>query len=246
MRSLITSLLLVSAFVVINDAMAAIAFNNKSNAYDTNCATSAVSHTINDTTDAVLIVAVNIRSLTGITAIDYNGTAMTLLKQQKHASANLTSELWGIIAPTVGANNINITTGPGVGCNIQGFSFTGALQDINNIVDISGGNEGTSNAPSTTLSTSSICALIDALGHEGTNVSSVTGDNTLGGADDQGTWNTAASYAVQISAGNTTMSWSNGASDTYAHAVIAIKPSSTVGLTETIINNGIINQLNKN
>lgn len=87
-----------------------------------------------------------------ITSVDYDGVAMTPIGETVNAGSNLKVALFGLINPTVGANNVVVTMAT---ARIITTIATGWLDvDTANPTDgISAGNIGTSNQPTDTATT---------------------------------------------------------------------------------------------
>jgi hypothetical protein len=79
--------------------------------------------------DLILFVSVFIQTSLTITGITYNGVALTSIDGQTNGASNERIELWYLIAPATGANNIVISRSGSTGA-LQGrsTSYTGANQ----------------------------------------------------------------------------------------------------------------------
>lgn len=88
----------------------AIAYDNASAGGTTASSTLTYSHTTGTLTDGVLIVGVGyfIRTAS-ITGITYGGVAMTLRRRYDDGTRLATSEIWYLVNPPSGANNVAIT-----------------------------------------------------------------------------------------------------------------------------------------
>ncbi|MFT6244824.1 MAG: hypothetical protein ACJA0U_002774 [Salibacteraceae bacterium] len=108
-------------------------------------------------TDRVLVVSIaedkGALGTNEITGITYNGVALT--KQLQTGNGFYEAELWYLIAPATGANNVVITSNT-QGMNYVGtsVSFTNAHQSAGNLIGNT--NSGTGNSATTTGATASV------------------------------------------------------------------------------------------
>ncbi len=85
--------------------------------------------TLTAATNAVLLVAVGGKDTTGaVSAMAYNGVALTRLVQTTNGSIGMNMEIWGLTAPAAGANIIsaNFSTAGTVGWVMLGATYTNA------------------------------------------------------------------------------------------------------------------------
>ena len=78
----------------------------------------------------VLLVGVSILSVVGasVSSITYGGQSLTLVRARASVSGAVRSELWRIIAPTTGANDVVVTLSDSLDNVCSAVSLTGAHQ----------------------------------------------------------------------------------------------------------------------
>ncbi len=108
----------------------AIAYDNSSQATSGGGASSLTySHTVGTGDDRILFVyTVNHHTLGSITGVTYGGVAMTLIVSDD-ATANHGQEMWYLVAPATGANNVVVSKSDGSGwIDSTAASYEGASQ----------------------------------------------------------------------------------------------------------------------
>lgn len=176
----------------------------------------------------LLVVSVNLRDrVNTVSAVKWGGSsgaALTRAAQQIHASSTITAEVWYLVNPTAGTNDIYVDLSANDNLSIFGSSWFGTATA--SVQDGSGaGSQGTSSNLTDNIDILAGSLIIDSLAHESSSASTKGASQSYinTGAVDEGTWNVGASYRIEPSAGTYGMTWTNGSSDTYAHAVAAFK-----------------------
>ncbi|HEX8618784.1 MAG TPA: C25 family cysteine peptidase [Thermoanaerobaculia bacterium] len=178
--------------------------------------TTTLAHTVAVSTNRILLVAVhmNIRNATGttVTSISYAGQAMTLLDAITDGGAETRTELWYLLNPATGANNV-VTTAGGItpGQSVQTLVSATSFSGVDQIAPGTATATGTGNPASVTVTgTTTADVVVDFLtvretGTQTVNVAQVSAYNlsTGGTADDI----QASASGRAGAAGSTPMSW---------------------------------------
>lgn len=167
-------------------------------------------------------------SVDTVSAVTYNGDAMTVISGSTVSNGQYTVTSYGLIAPDTGSNTISVTfTGGVFDFGAGAISWTGADQATP--FGTAATATGTSTAPSVNASSASGEIVSDAL------VIVHGGTLTVDGSQSQ-QWNTPTANAfikyagsTEAGAGTTTMSWSNSTSQAWAIAAVPVKPVSGGG-----------------
>ncbi|MCI0635577.1 MAG: hypothetical protein L0206_16930 [Actinobacteria bacterium] len=202
----------------------AIAYVSK--AFGEGDAVSSVTFAVDATGADIIVVGVARRANQTVNSVTYNGVGLTQIANTVKSNINCASEIWYLVAPASGSNNV-VTTLAG-----SDRLFSGAIclsgVDQSSPVDISGGSTGTGTAISTSLTTTAedcwgvdqaassseigISMAAEASQTKRNNSATIT---FLGAAD-----STEGPDAV----GSNTMSWTFVSNDTWAHSVVFFKP----------------------
>lgn len=155
-----------------------------------------------------------------INAITYNGAAVSVIGSTTFANS-LRVFLFYLINPSEGSNTLAIT--PSATANrqfeVQVAVFVGADQD--SPLDDWGVATGSSATPSVTLDPTTDDELLFGFCiHEGANANTTGDGETTIYNNDNGAWVTSSSYAVQTTAAQQSVDWTNAASDVW-HAIAA-------------------------
>lgn len=188
--------------------------------------THTYSHTCNGS-DRILVVCVAAwNSPIGncvVTGITYAGASLTAAQQRSDAGTG-TAEVWYLIAPATGANNIIVSyAGTVNSSNVAAVSFTGAKQsgqpDAGNNVLPSVTTTGTN----TFTTSADNCIRVDVAQTEAVTLSGVGGGQT--------NWYTSASGFVKASykgpitpAASSSASFTTASNDKFAIAGISVAP----------------------
>lgn len=174
--------------------------------------------------------------------VTYNGVSCTLALRQNNGVNAATVEIWRLVAPTAGANNVVITMSASVNTSnilaataisLSGVDQTTPLDGVSPVGTTVTGTHG-SHSDSITP-TSNNAWLVDGQSAAGGGGSlAQNGAQTLAGSvkvNGAGSEAFGASYRGPISpAASTAMSWTwTSAGTASAHAVIALRPATTGG-----------------
>lgn len=173
-----------------------------------------------------------------ITGITYNAVALT--KVRRDLATNAATEIWFLLAPASGANNVVISfTGTADTGTANAASFSGVDQ-TRPIADSNGFTSDSTNAPSIDFGIYLDQALIyDSMYTKMVGETAVAGSGQTdvmtalpnGGGD-----TSRASYKSGLSVGETTTSYSWTTVDTVAYSAVVLRPSGTTGAKIDLIN----------
>ena len=219
----------------------AITYDTTSTAINATDPTSLTwSHTTTTASNRILIVGTSTESDTGghtaqtVSGITYNGVALTKVRSD-YITDNGT-ELWYLVAPATGANNIVVTMTAVVdGLFGAGFTFSGV--DQANPIDANAGTTTTGTSISQALTTVATDAMIVNIVHHYNSAVVLTADanqterfNTpTTGDNDQ-----AGGTRLVTTPTSYTTSWTADISDGMTLSVLSLKPFPTAVLTGTI------------
>lgn len=130
MKKYLAALLVTTALLLPNGALAAIAFDAATNGGTSGTTSLTFSHTTTGSNRILIVSVGKIDDGDVVTGVTYAGTAMTkAIAQPWPPNANSRMELWYLFAPATGANNVVITVSSNTN-QVAGAaaSYTGALQ----------------------------------------------------------------------------------------------------------------------
>lgn len=163
------------------------------------------------------------------TAVTYNGVSLTLLIDSGFSSANDRVLIFRLVNPSTGANNVIVTFGTAPvnkGGRIYSMSFTGARQTIPD--GTPNGAVGSSLNPSVTQTAHPTDFIIDGVSWDATGTPSMTMDADTGRTqrgNAVGNGEGGACSDHELPPASKAMSWTLGASRTWAMASVNIHPS---------------------
>jgi len=216
----------------------AIAFDASSNNGEAASVSSTTfSHTVGASlSNGILLVPVTTRNAAGnanldgmVTGVTYAGTALTKLQISEYTAATpVKGELWYLVNPTSGANNVIVSTvGTTSFLDAGASSFSGVDQAMPIVNSI--GNNAAGDDPSLSVETIVDNAwTIDAIYHKWAAAMTIDGNrtqeyqltpNSAGDADASGTYRGIATAA------NTSHQWTTGGSDDYGWVIGALRPA---------------------
>ena len=180
----------------------------------------------------ILVVGVSIRGTNAVSTVTYAGTPLTLVgAQNETTNDNARVEIWQIVAPATGANNIVVDFGVGNNTRfvVGAVSLTGV--DQTTPIDAAfAGDFGNSLTPTVAITTVTNNAwVIDTLAARNAPVATV-------GADQTQRWNTSIATRItgagstegpKTPAGTVTMSWTLSVARDWAIGAVAIRPAPT-------------------
>ncbi|MBN1393176.1 MAG: hypothetical protein JW947_10290, partial [Sedimentisphaerales bacterium] len=196
------------------------------------------SHTVAAGNDRLLVVSVMVRGNITASSVTYGGTALTRAVSQTSSSSGTTTEIWYIVAPTVGTANVVVTFSASANPSaIAAINVTGA--DQSSPIGATGKNTATTGTSITmnitTLNdTSLILGAATAYGGNtdpftpGANITELW-DNATGTSttSDNGQW---GGYKNAMTAGAYTFNTTSSASNDWTIAAVEIKKSSAADL----------------
>lgn len=186
----------------------------------------ATSHTLSHTvtgSNPILLVGVNPDALSSVSGITYNGVAMS--NQAGFivtGSVTQRVELWYLLAPSTGANNIVVTTSSNAEPSIRGISYTGVAQS--GFPDAFDNEDQAANANLTsTVTTVADNAWTVIIARSNSALTAGTGA-TLRDSSASNAFEFLDSNAAITPAGSTSLE-SVGGSSYHAHAMVSFAPS---------------------
>lgn len=203
-----------------------IALDNTSRS-STNGTTLFWPHTVGNGTNRILIVGVAIRgSGSTLTTVQYGGENMTLVGQAQNGSANVTVNLYRLLAPAVGTTNVTVAFSSSTAVSAGATSFTGVSQTVPLGPFASAG--GNSSVGSVNVSSAANEVLVDIMGATGDAVSvTPSGSQTAQWNISTGTsgGNVIGASSTKNGAPSTTVSWTLGVSKNWALGAVSLKPA---------------------
>lgn len=202
----------------------ALAIDSTSSSGCFGCSSLSWSHTVSGSDRCLLVAPTRYDTFDALSTATYNAVSMTLVPSSGLTSGNHEVALYSLVAPATGANNVQITTAPGVVTELTGgaVSFTDCHQTTP--VGTAATASGTSTTPSVNVSSAAAEIVID-------NLSIVHSGTLTVGAGQTQRWNAIgaggfAKYAgsTETGASTTTMSWSNSTSQAWAISAVPVKP----------------------
>lgn len=224
MRKLLLSLLLILGLCAPSSALAAIALDMATTAstdpYDPHT-TLTKSLTISSGSDRMLFVYSENKASATCTSATFNGVSMTEIAD---TSYNQNACAYYLVAPATGTHDLVITYSTSIGANVSISSFTGVKQDVPDDTDTATGNGSTSMTLTAAANDSWIIDGISNYGNAGTLTpgGSQTKDATL-----QNPGTTAVGHKVIASAGNGTVTWSDGEGYEMIGIGMVVSPATT-------------------
>ncbi|MBN1421611.1 MAG: DUF2341 domain-containing protein [Planctomycetes bacterium] len=189
------------------------------------------SHTTSGS-ERLLIVGVSIQNASSqtVSSVTYAGTNLTQAGAATNGTA-VRSEIWYLVAPATGANDIVVTLSAAAQFAAGAASFTGVHQT--SPLGTFASATGTGTAPSANVSSAGYELVIDTLAQRNSGSTSTIGAGQVGmwnrltgdaTADD----NVRSCGSTEEGAASVTMSWTISASRAWAIGAVPIKPSATL------------------
>ena len=205
----------------------AIAYDATSNSGAVSSNTSSHAHTSTGSQRS-LMVCVLIETSAGaptVSGITYNSVAMTSTVTLTEAGGNGRAEIWRLVAPTTGANNIVVTLSGSTNFVVGAMSFTGV--DQSSPIEDTSTNEGTMMGGDSELIVTVTTAngwVVECLLENSANNLTVGAGQTSRMEDIAfGGWSAYMSHEGPCAAGSVTMSWTDGTT-TYVTVGASLKP----------------------
>lgn len=212
-----------------------ISFDASSSCTPTSASTFTWSHTTSGQ-DRILIVGVAIRNSGSntVSSVTYAGTALTLIAARNNGTS-VRVELWRLVAPATGANNVVVTLDGQAKTACGAMSFGGV--DQTSPIEASNSATGTSATPSVSVSTATNNAwVVDATAFRSSGNAKPTGAAGLWQTERWSGYTESGGSSVNIRgkgshegpkspAGAVVIDWSLSASDDWSSVAAALKPT---------------------
>jgi len=204
--------------------------NQTENISSSAVSTLSLSHAISTTSNMVLVAHVSLYHPTSgksVTAITYNGVAMTLLGSAASTGNYTRSYIYYMIAPPTGTNTLTVTASGTCGIKLGAVSWYNVNQSTPFGTAVTAGSS-TGSSSSLTVTSDSHDIVID-------NYTAYGGSSTPGDGQDilwSSVYNSAAPMAASTKPGaspSVVMSWT-GNNNYMSHVAASIKPSSSSNL----------------
>jgi hypothetical protein len=191
--------------------------------------TATVAHTCTGSDRILIVATANQQGGISITSITYNSVALTFIRADDGATG-ARSEIWYLLAPSTGANNIIVTpSGGGTRLAVGAISLTGVTQS--SPIGATNGATGSGTGPSVALTTTVANSwIVSNCASEGDTVTSTPGANETERYQANGSSSPAASRSnvagnteVSTTTGSYTMSNTLSASVDFGLSAIEIK-----------------------
>lgn len=218
----------------------AITFDNvTTDASSASRSSASFSHTVGGGSNRALVVVVMTRGDQGATAVTYDGDPLTLaVSEDAGGGSSEWVSVWYMVAPATGSNTVSVTFGANADPSaVAALSYFGV--DQTNPIDATA--SASSSFSTTTVSvdittTRANAMVVGGLGHHGgdTDPHSPGGDVTserfdfATGTDYGSDSGHAGGEIATTTAGTYTFRWTNGVSDDYAIACVALRPHSPI------------------
>lgn len=212
-----------------------IAFDAASSCTPVTASSFTWSHTTSGS-NRILIVGVALRNNLSqtVSSVAYAGTSLTLIGVQNQGTIDRV-ELWRLVAPATGANNVVVTLSASAKTACGAVSLTGV--DQTSPIDQSGFALGTNSTPSVGVTTVANNAwLVDAVAFFSTGIGLPSGSAGLGQTERWSGYTETGGGAINVRgkgstkgpvtpAGAVVMDWTLGASTDWAIGAVALKPA---------------------
>ena len=197
--------------------------------YQAATSTASWSHTCTGSS-RYLLVGVSMLSLAQtVSGITYNGVALTFLGSQNSVTGAARTEMWGLIAPTVGTNTIVVTLTGAIAWAGNASSYTNVNQAVPteawNAAQAT--NVGAADATVTVTTVADRDFTVDVIATDDMSITVGTGQTQTGNVTGAGGSGAMSYKGPKTPAGATAMYWTNvGALATWTIGSIALRPLS--------------------
>ena len=116
--------------VTVTDSVETIIFGNNSSSSTAGAASLSFAHTVDNNDHRFLIVSVAVRNDVSVSTVTYDGTDLTLVGFDVDGSGKVRSEMWAMIAPTVGMANVVVTLAGSANFSAGASDFYGVDQTV--------------------------------------------------------------------------------------------------------------------
>jgi uncharacterized repeat protein (TIGR01451 family) len=207
-------------------------------------------------TNRILIVGVSIRNSSNqtVSGVTYAGTSLTLVGQSTN-STNVRVEIWRLIAPATGANNIVVTLSAAARFVGGAASFTGVSQTAS--LALGSFFSATGNTPTPTVNVTSVQQgqlVIDTIANAnigtataapcvGTGQTQRWSNRTTNGTAGNNTPGAGSTEPGPVGGGTVTMSWklegcSGATNRQWAIGAVALKQGAVIALSKSVSPSG--------
>lgn len=206
-------------------SLAALAVDATANGTSSGSGPFTLSHTVTGSETLLVVGVSHYDSSDTVTGVTYNGVSMTEVPSGSVNNGQYYVDLFYLINPTTGTNNVSVSVSGSVfEIGYGSVSFTGAHQSAPLGTAVTA--TGSDTTPTATVSSASGELVVDTI--------TIVHSGTLGvGAGQTSRWNAVGTsgftkYAgsTEPGAGSVTMSWTNSTSQAWASVAVPIKPSS--------------------
>jgi len=221
------------------DSGSTIAFDNSSSGNNTDGSSSTFSwsHKTGSGANRIMIVGVSVKLISGnevVSSVSYGTQSLTFLRADVDSGSNVRSEIWYLIGPNTGTNNVTVNLSTNQKASGGSATYSGVFQTPPVLADSSGGS-GSSSSPSASISLSTSNSFLVsnlAVRLPGNQVPTVT----LEGTGQTMRWDNATQFQSPNSNnrshgsemgpvnGSQTMSWTLSGSADWAVSIVALKP----------------------
>lgn len=177
------------------------------------------SHTCGSGSDRLLVVGVSIRGAVTVTGITYAAVALTKIRHDA-PGGDVRSELWYLVAPATGANNVVVTMSGDQSFAAIAQTYTGVHQTVPKGTDVGSTGSGTAVTVDVTSATGEL--VIDVVTRQASG-----GTFTEGASQTKRQTHTTqpgGSMSEEAGAATVTMSWTISSED-YAQCAVPFKPA---------------------
>lgn len=176
------------------------------------------SYSVTSGTNKILIVKFAIRSGTAtMSNVQYGGQAMTLDERLANATRGVTGEVWSLVNPPTGANNVTGTCSAAVAVRTFVSEYNGASQSSPK--DITA--EASSTTVNITPNTNDTLIVAVLSSEDGTAPTAGAGEILLHGNDD-GTWGSGAEYVIKSGGAGVSHTMNFGATAAAESVIVAV------------------------
>jgi hypothetical protein len=231
MKRLIVALF--STVLLVSPALAAVTFDASSTPVEATATSVTVSHTVGTGSNRLIVACVSVNGA-DVTGVTYNGVALTLKARQTQGTIYRT-EIWYLVAPATGTNNLVASIAPSNQNLIaSGKSFFGVNQSnplgTNETAGAESGTSVTDTVTSTGMVTDCLTTNASASAH------AVTGG---GGQTEaiirQGTGgNIDHASSIEIASGSVTSGWGWTTSSRNGYVITPINAATSGGSSPII------------
>jgi uncharacterized repeat protein (TIGR01451 family) len=248
----LAGLLALLVVAVASDASGQSVFHGQSQTTDvlTSAAnTTTLAHTTANTDNRILLVSVgmNIRNATAtaVASVTYGGVALTRLNAVTDAGPDTRTEVWYLLAPPTGANNVVVTAG-GItpGQNVEALVGATTFSGVSQTAPPSAARAGQNSPATVTIPTASGDTIIDFVSARETVTLDAAGAQTegfnisTGGSNDD----VQAATSQRLATGSsTTMSWSVSANRRWSMVAVNLtRATADVEVTQTALPDPVV------